>query len=691
MKWDVWNSIEYDAGTVSACATASGCSLLMAAVLWARGLSSPEEIAGFLSTDRAKLHDPMLMADMDKAAARVKQAIASGEQVAVFGDYDVDGVTSSALLADYLKSYGLSCSVYIPDRLGEGYGLNLSALETLASEGVSLVITVDCGVTSVDEVAYAKTLGIDMVITDHHQCTGVLPDAVAVIDPKRPDCTYPDAELSGVGVAFKLVCAVEDVDQLDSLLERYADLVAIGTVADVMDLSGENRVLVTEGLTQIRRNARAGLQALMQDAGIDQKMLNVTNIGYGLAPRLNAAGRMGNADLAFSLLEAETAEEAEALADELSELNQKRQGVEQTILEEALAMLDAEGYTSGPIVLAHEAWHKGVLGVVASRLLERYREPVILLCVENGLGRGSCRSVDGFDLFSGLEAASHLLDTFGGHEQAAGLTVSMEQFVAFKEAFFAYYAAHPPQTETAVLRTDFIVTDPALLSLDQVKSLDRLEPCGRGNPNPLLVIEGATLVRVQSIGGGKHLKLQVEKWGQSFDCIYFGMTAETLGACEGDLVDLVFTPQCNHFRGKTTVQLLMRDLGLSERRLMRRARALCRSLLAGETVSATLREARLLHPERAHFVSLWRGLKDIGETVSGHVDHVLARFTSTLPTLSPARTYVCLRVFGELGLIEVSEDANTLHIRCTVGEQKVDLDTSQILRSLQGVMDLGTI
>jgi len=691
MKWDVWNSVEYDEKAVSACARESGYSLLMAAVLWSRGISGKEEILRFLSSDREKLHDPMLMADMEKASQRVRQAIADKERVAVFGDYDVDGITSSALLSDYLKGHGLSCSVYIPDRLGEGYGLNISALESLAQDGVTLVITVDCGVTAVDEVLYAKGLGIDMVITDHHQCPGALPDAVAVIDPKRPDCGYPEKELSGVGVAFKLVLAIEGMDRLDALLKRYADLVAVGTVADVMDLTGENRVFVTEGLAHMRRDARAGLLALMQDGGIAQKTLNVTNIGFGLAPRLNAAGRMGNADLAFSLLEADTAAQAEGLADELSELNQKRQGVEQGILEDALSMLEVEGYTSGPIILASETWHKGVLGVVASRLLERYREPVILLCIENGFGRGSCRSVDGFDLFSGLEDTSAFLESFGGHEQAAGLTVSMERFDAFKGAFLAYYAAHPPATEASVLLADFTVTDPGLLSLDQVKSLDYLEPCGRGNPSPVLVLEGATLVRILAIGGGKHLKLQVEKWGQMFDCIFFGVTAETLGAQVGDLVDLAFTPQCNHFRGKTTVQLLMRDLGLSNQRLMSRAQRFCRDLLAGEAASATQREARLLRPERAHFVSLWRSLDAIKETVSGQMDQVLDRFITALPSLSPARAYVCLRVFGELGLAEVSEDADMLHITRVPREQKVDLNASEILRALQGVLDIGSV
>ena len=691
MKWDVWNYVEYDSAAVSACARASGCSLLMAAVLWSRGISSKEAIADFLSLDRAKLHDPMLMADMQAGAKRIAEAIANREQIAIYGDYDVDGITASALLADYLKSHGLSPSVYIPDRLGEGYGLNLAALKSLADAGVTLIITVDCGVTSVEEVLYAKTLGIDMVITDHHQCPGALPDAVAVIDPKRPDCPYPEKELSGVGVAFKLVCAIEGAEKLDILLDRYADLVAAGTVADVMGLTGENRVLVTEGLECLRRAPRAGLKRLMEEASLEQKTLNVTNIGFSLAPRLNAAGRMGNAALAFSLLDTNMPEEAEALAGELSELNQKRQEIEAGILEDVLAMLENEGYTTGPIVLASETWHKGVLGVVAARLLERYREPVLLLCVEGEFGRGSCRGVDGFDLFSGLEACASYLDTFGGHAQAAGLTVSMAQFPGFKEAFLSYYAAHPPETESFALMADFSVTDPALLSLDQVKSLDRLEPCGRGNPSPVLVLEGASLVKVQSIGNGKHLKLQVEKWGQMFDCIFFGMTPDTLGAATGDLVDIAFTPQCNHFRGKTTVQLLMRDLALSERRLMGRARQFCKDLLDGANTTIATREARLMHPDRTHFVSLWRQLERVKENLSGQVDHVLSTLTAALPTLSPVRAYVCLRVFDELGLATVSEEADILYITRGEQEQKVDLNTSQILRTLQGGLDIGTV
>jgi len=689
MKWDIWNSREYDPEAVSACAKAAGCSLLLAAVLRARGISTKAEIADFLSADHTKLYDPLLMADMEAGAERIRRAIADNETVAVYGDYDVDGITASVLMTDYLKSRGITCTAYIPDRLGEGYGLNLAALETLAKEGVTLIITVDCGVTAVEETAYAKTLGMDMVITDHHQCQGQLPNAIAVIDPKRPDCPYPNKELSGVGVAFKCAAAVEGENGQETLLARYADLVATGSVADVMDLTGENRVFVTEGLFQLRKGERAGLKCLMSEAGIEQETIGVTGIGYSLAPRLNAAGRMGNAALAFSLFDESQSQNAADLAAELCDLNQKRQEIEAEILEDVLQMLEQEQYTAGPIVLASEAWHKGVLGIVASRLMERYHEPVILLCIEGGVGRGSCRSVKGFDVFRALEAAAEHLDGYGGHEQAAGLTVSMENFPALKEGLLAYYAAHPPKAEAGVLEADFTVEDPQVLTLDQVKSLERLEPCGRGNPNPLLIIEGAALLKIQAIGGGKHVKLQAEKWGQIFDCVYFSMPAEHLGARVGDVVDIAFIPQCNSFRGKTTVQLLIRDFGLSKTRLMNEARRICTRVLAGEEIAISARDKARLSPSREEFVSIWRRLEAEAEGYRGKTDQTLAVLSADGSVLSPVRTYICLCVFAELGLVTLREEGDNLHLACTKEVRKADLNTSKIRMALEGGRDVG--
>jgi len=679
MKWDVWDSAEYDPAAVEALASEAGCSLLLAAVLSARGLSSKEAITNFLSSDRSKVYDPLLMADMEAGAARIRQAIVAGEHVAVYGDYDVDGITASALMADYLKSRDVPCTVYIPDRLGEGYGLNLAALERLAKDGVSLIITVDCGVTAIEETAYAKTLGIDMVITDHHQCPGPLPDAIAVIDPKRPDCSYPDKDLSGVGVAFQCICAVAGAEARDTLLDRYADLVAIGTVADVMTLTGENRVFVTEGLARLEEGKRVGLQCLLRQAGMEQKTIGVGTIGYSLAPRINAAGRMGNADLAFALFDTDDPQKAEDLSAELCELNQKRQTIEAAILEDVLQLLEQEAYSTGPIVLASETWHKGVLGIVASRLMDRYHAPVLLLCIEGGVGRGSCRSVDGFDVFSALDSISHLLETHGGHAQAAGLTIEAERFGAFKEAFLAYYRDNPPKKEGGVLEADFVVPSPELLTLDQVKSLERLEPCGRGNPSPNLILENALLVKVMAIGGSKHIKLQAEKWGTIFDCVYFSMTPERLNAEEGEYVDLVFTPQCNNFRGKTTVQLLVRDLGRTNARLLEKARRFCTKLRTNTEMPLRLLDRKLLCPERSAFVALWRQLEGRPER-SGQTEQVLQ---ALLPT-EPAQAYICLRVFDELGLITVGEEADHLHIAPADTTQKVDLKASQILTALQG-------
>jgi len=684
MKWDIWNSVHYDPSQIRAEARTEAGSDLMAAVLWARGITTKEAVADYLSADATKLHDPRMMAGMAEGAARIRAAIATGETVAVYGDYDADGLTASALMADYLRSKGLTCLVYIPDRIEEGYGLTPTALSELAAAGVTLVVTVDCGVTAVEEVLQARTLGLDMVITDHHECQGDLPEAVAVIDPKRPDCPYPDKDLSGVGVAFQCISVVEGPEATAELLRRYSDLVAVGTVADVMDLRGENRAFVSEGLRALRVGRRAGLRCLMEEAGLEQAKIQATSISFNIAPRLNAAGRMGNAMLAFSLLETTDPQEAAQLAEEITALNQKRQKVEQELLDDALDMLEGSGYRSGPIVLHAAHWHKGVLGIVSARLKERYQEPVILLTVEGDLAQGSSRTVDGFDLISALASCGEVLERFGGHQQAAGLSLSLSELERFKAAFEAYYRAHPPEAEGRTLQADLTLPGPELLALDQIRSLERLEPCGKGNPSPLLVIEGATLVRRFPIGGGKHVKLQVEKWGQVYDCVFFGITASALGANEGDFVDLAFTPQLNSFRGKTTVQLLLSDLGRTDRRLTDRARRLCRELLAGQV--PTVEEARRFCPGREDFVRLWLRLRREGKEIQGRLDQVLAALARDLDGLSPAKTYLCLQVLDELGLMRVEEEAGTVHIALAERVEKVDLNASQVMAALQEVL-----
>ena len=685
MKWDIWNSVQYDPRQISEDVRERAGSDLVAAVLWARGIKTRDEMDAHLACDIAALHDPMQMADMAEGAARIRAAITAGEQVAVYGDYDADGVTASVLMADYLRSKGLTCSAYIPDRLEEGYGLNLTALEALASDGVTLVITVDCGVTATETVAQARALGLDIIITDHHECQGELPDAVAVIDPKRPDCPYPDKELSGVGVAFQCISAVEGPDATVDLLLRYSDLVAVGTVSDVMDLRGENRVFVTEGLRALRAGARAGFRCLMEGAGKDQAAMRATGISFQLAPRLNAAGRMGNAMLAFDLLETSDFSKATALAEEIKLLNIERQKVELGILDEAYDILENEGYDRGPIVLHSPTWHKGVLGIVSARLKERYQEPVILLAVEDEIGRGSCRSVDGFDLVSALTACQDTLENFGGHQQAAGLSLPMEKLERFKAAFAAYYKEHPPAIKGRVLQADITLTGPELITLNQVESLERLEPCGKGNPSPVLVLEEAALQKCIPIGGGKHVKLQVEKWGRVYDCVFFGMTREALGLREGDLIDLAFTPGLNHFRGKTTVQFLVTDIAPTEQRLTGRAKQLCGELLAGQ--SPTAEEAERFRPNREDFVALWLRLRREGRAFRGQLHQVLAALAQSSHITGQAKAYLCLRVLDELGLAHVSEQAdNTVHIELREQTEKVDLNRSRVLSALTGAL-----
>ena len=681
MKYRKWKHKIIDQDAAGACARALGISSLLSFILWARGLHTAQEMQAFLDTSPTQLENPLDMKDMEQGARRLAQAIAQREYVAVYGDYDVDGITATALMADYLKSHGLTVEVYIPDRLGEGYGLNPDALQALKNLGVSLVVTVDCGITATEEVQFAKDLGMDVVITDHHQCPAVLPEAVAVINPHRLDCAYPYKELSGVGVAFALICAIEGPDRQAAMLDRYADLVACGTVADVMELSGQNRILVAHGTQCLRQGARVGFDCLIKEAKLEQKTLDATGIGYFLAPRLNAAGRMGNAKLAYSLLDTEVYHEAQHFAQELCHLNQKRQEVEANILEEALGLLAQQGYTEGPIILACDKWHQGVLGVVSARLMERFLAPVLLLAQEGDTLRGSCRSVLGFDLFSGLKACSQYLERFGGHEQAAGISLAAKNLPGFIEAFRAYYEENLPRGEQGAFQADFLLDDPRLITLDQIKSLSRLEPCGKGNPSPTLLIQGASLVKVTPIGGGKHVKLLVSKWGQTFDCVFFSMSAENLGAKAGDEIDLLASPQCNHFRGKTTVQFLVRDLALRQVRALETAREAFDFIRAKQPLPQDIQGD--FYPPRQVLAGLWRRLSQDRAKHSGRVEQLLETLLEDLRGFCFGQAYFGLWVFEELKLITMEEQEGVLSISICPTVEKVDLQRSKLLKTLE--------
>ena len=445
VKYGIWNEKKPDMASVNALVSA-GYAPLSAMVLAARGIQNGAQAKTYLDRN-APLPDPFLMTDMALAAGRVALAIENKEKIAVFGDYDVDGITATCLLTDFLRRHGGSCVSYIPGRLEEGYGLNAIALHQLHDEGVQLIVTVDCGITAVAEAQLCKELGMDLVITDHHECKDALPEAVAVVDPHRPDGGYPHKDLSGVGIAFKLACAL--CGDTEAVLSEYADMVCLGTVADVMPLRGENRVFAARGLELLAHTKRPGIAALMAECGCDPKTVTSSTIGFMLAPRINAAGRMGQIDLALKLFLTDDPQEASDAAKALCALNRQRQAVESEIYRQAVAMLPA-GKPPEAIVLADESWHQGVVGIVASRIAEEYACPAFLICLDGDHGKASSRSHGGFNLFASLSTLSPLLESYGGHELAAGFTISRKNIPEFRRQICAlaadYYQDDVPRT-----------------------------------------------------------------------------------------------------------------------------------------------------------------------------------------------------------------------------------------------------
>mgnify|MGYP004463422795 FL=1 len=666
----------------------AGLPALCAAVLCARGLDTPQAARAFLASGPELLHDPFLMRDMDRAAARITRALNAGETIAVYGDYDVDGITATCLLTEFLRGLGGRVVSYIPDRMEEGYGLNREAIAQLARDGVSLIVTVDCGITAVSEVAYARTLGLDIVITDHHRCKDILPDACAVVDPRRSDCPYPFPELAGVGVALKLALALTPESGRQAVLLRYAELAAIGTVADVMSLTGENRAIVTLGLARLPHTRRPGLRALLGEVAPNQSVYTAVTISYGLAPRINAAGRMEQVGVALSLLLTRDEERARALAQTLCALNRERQAREGEILEQCLACLSQPGSApKGAIVLAGEGWHQGVVGIVASRLSEQFHRPAFMICLDHGRGKGSCRSFGGFNLFAALERCAPLLEEYGGHELAAGFTILEENIPAFRarmEALVAEYTAGSPMTSAIRIDVD---ADAALLTCAQVEALSILGPFGAGNPKPVLRLRSALVLSCADVGGGRHMKLRVRRGEHMFDAIFFSVSCAAAGISPGDRVDLVFTPEVNEFRGRRELQLQLCDLRPALTRTQVE-QALVERLYANAPLTA--QEAAMLLPERDDFAGMWRFLKRLcaqGPATVPIEQLVLSATRTCAARRSYGKAMVCLMVLDERGLITVDRTRRSASISLRTPEKKVDLTQSQWLRRLQEFLE----
>lgn len=684
MKFTKWNPASPDPEAWRRM-TAAGFTPLTAAVLCARGLDTPDKAGDFLACGESQLLPPLDMADMDRAAARIGLALENRETMAVYGDYDVDGITATCLLTSFLRTRGGAVVPYIPDRMEEGYGLNDEAIRTLAGQGVTLIVTVDCGITAVHEVEFAASLGVDVVITDHHECKERLPAAAAVVDPRRGDCPYAFKDLAGVGVALKLALALAGPDRQTELIREYADLAAIGTVADVMRLVGENRAIVRLGLEQLSRTGRPGLAMLLREAGLEGKELTSVSIGYTLAPRINASGRMGCAGLAAELLLTDDPIRGEALAQELCALNRERQAIEQEIYSQCLERMDVCPIEErSALVFADERWHQGVVGIVASRLSEKFACPTFMICVHDGKGKGSCRSYGGFNLFAALERNADLLESFGGHELAAGFTIREEQIPAFRRRMNQEVAQSLAGREAVtVLPIDVELSRMDLLTLENVADLNRLEPYGTGNLRPTFALSGVTVSSLAAVGGGRHLKLRVSREGQTLDAIFFSATARDAGIQQGDRVDVAFYPQLNEFRGQTMVQLLVSDLrpalsaAQAERQLYERYR---------KGMRLTPQEAAAMTPSREDFAAVWRYL--VRQTDPGRVEETAPRLCRKIARTfgireTFTRTMVCLEVFDERGLISLSTQTDHLQISIRPVEGKVDLEQSAVLQRLR--------
>jgi single-stranded-DNA-specific exonuclease len=544
--------------------------LLAARLLVNRGITSIEAACEFLGPSLQRLHDPFLMRGMAEAVERLVRGICDQEAIVIYGDYDVDGITATAVLSWFFRDIGVLVPYYLPHRMREGYGLNAEAVRKLADQGTRLLITVDCGITGHDEVQLARRLGMDVIVTDHHQVPPTLPDAVAVLNPHQSECGYPAKELSGVGIAFKLVMALRGRLRQEPRwanktpnLRRHLDLVALGTIADIAPLLGENRILVKHGLQELTRSQKLGVQTLKRVARIADQDIGPRQVGFTLAPRLNAAGRLAAAKAGVELLLSEDVMQAEKLAHYLDSVNRERQEVQTHIYAEAKAILEADGGIDGrwAIVLASDRWHPGVVGIVASKLVEEYGRPTVLIGLEGDIGKGSGRSIAAFHLYDALVACQECLAGFGGHEHAAGVRIQRQQVPRFEAALNR--VARERLTDADCMPLLRIDAEVQLPEIDDtlLEFIGRLEPFGEGNPQPVLLARGVEVVGMPTLVGRErqHLRLTLRQGGTTLPAIGFAMGKRLTQAKTG-VLDIVFSPQRHVWNGREEHQLVLRDL-----------------------------------------------------------------------------------------------------------------------------------
>ena len=710
------NNTEYQS-SVEKISAALGISPIVAKLLYNRGYTDEKSAKAFVYMESEMLLDPFLMKDVEQGIAGIKSAIDRGDKITVYGDYDVDGVTSVCTLYLYLKSLGADVEYYIPNRAGEGYGVSTQAIDAIKANGSDLVITVDTGTTAIEEVEYAKSIGVNFIITDHHECRSDLPTALAVINPHRPDCEYPFKELAGVGVVFKLICAYEEkilgksrLEAAEKIFANYADLVAIGTIADVMPIKEENRIIVKYGLSMIENTNRIGLSALIDAASAKnesqrsaqrKKKTKITSgyIGYTLAPRINAAGRIKTASLAVELFLSNDKIRAREIAEELCRTNKERQAEENKIMQEAYSKIDQYDIEKNPvIVLDADTWHHGVIGIVASRITEKYARPAILVSFEGNesdtpsledVGKGSGRSIKGMNLVDALCHCSDHLVKFGGHELAAGLSVTRAELENFRRKINEYALENLSESDmvqTVEADCELEFTD---VNLALAKGIQLLEPYGVSNPIPGFVLRGVTVNEIIGISEGKHTRFFFSNGKYHLSAMYFSVGPASLNVYVGDKVDVLFNIDVNEWGGRESVQLIIRDIkpSVSLKDQQRSERARFEEIKNGANFSFD----ENIIPSREDFAAVYRFIQTSVRSDVDTLKHrdIISRikYSDSECNIGYIKLKIIIMVFKELNIINIEDVADEVYkFKLHYSTTKTKLEKSTLLRRLRSQM-----
>ena len=654
-------------------------SALLAGILAARGITDPDEALTLLAGEE-ELSDPELLTDMHKACQRIWQAIDNGETIVVYGDYDVDGVTATALLYQHLKGMGATVKCMLPSREGDGYGLSKNAIQSIHDKGCQLIVTVDNGISAVEEAEFAAQLGVDLIITDHHLPPEQLPKAVAVVDPRREDDTSPFKGLCGAGVAFKL-CAALDGCPAEEMLDYCGDLAAVGTVADVMPLTGENRTLVKAGLRQLQQTDRPGIEALLEEVGLAGKPVTAENVSYAIAPRINAAGRMDSAVTALQLVLCEDPDRAAELAHKLNQINVQRQETETQIFQAVQQQLEQQPdcLEDRVMLLWGRDWHPGVIGIVASRMVERTGRPVIIVTVDQqGEGKGSGRSVQGFNLHACIGSCADLLIRYGGHAMAAGLSVREENLPELRRRLNEWAARECPVLHTPPLCCDLAIHLDRI-TVDSVRRLEQLAPYGAENPTPVFLLQNAVLDGVYSVSEGKHSRLRLRQGNASIYAVWFGMAPEQLPYATGDVVDAALN--LSVYDAPRGAQLSGRIIDLHPAGLgscTAEQAALVQALRRGAPLTPD--QKTLITPPRSHIIAVYREL----QARRWHAED-MQPLCAKLGEENTGKTLVAVTALEQVGLITAAQRGSAKFWELVPSTGKKNIADAPVLKCLEGM------